>query len=173
MLKYSQDNSIKVWDSFYKSKRSNKIIRKVNELYFTHIFQKTLLGVLKKRAGKLLEAGCGEAITSARLAKLGYKVTLIDISESALNQAKLNFKLHNAKGTFVQGSIFKMKFSNDAFDVTWNQGVIEHFDKAEDAIKEMYRVTKKNGFVIILVPAVFSPLYFYDRLLKFLRLEKY
>lgn len=173
MLKYSQEASKKVWDNFYRNRGSHKLIRKINELYFASVFQKTLLGILKKDRGSLLEAGCGEAIMSARLAKLGYAVTLLDISKSALEQAKLNFKLHHSKGAFVRGSIFKMRFPSNSFDATWNQGVIEHFDKAENAIKEMYRVTKKNGYVIILVPAMFSPLYFYDGLLKFLGLERY
>ena len=53
-----------------------------------------------------------------------------------------------------------MKFNNNTFDVTFNTGVIEHFDDDKinnKPVEEMIRVTKKKGKIIILVPSAYSP----------------
>ena len=71
-----------------------------------------------------------------------------------------------------------MPINDEQFDIVFNQGVVEHFRLAEmDAsagVKEMMRVVKKNGTLVILVPAFFSPLYFVYKIFKALNLiEKY
>jgi ubiquinone/menaquinone biosynthesis C-methylase UbiE len=52
-----------------------------------------------------------------------------------------------------------MPFKKNSFDVVWNQGVLEHFKNPVPAMKEMYRVTKNGGYVIIYIPAFLSPLH--------------
>tara|TARA_Y100000310_G_C20450290_1_gene700376 strand:+ start:154 stop:822 length:669 start_codon:yes stop_codon:yes gene_type:complete len=173
MLNYNKNKSKNIWNKHYKDNASNRIIRFVNEVYFTKIFWHVFLKIYKKKSGKILEAGSGEGIMSSRLAKLNYDVTLLDISENALEQAKINFKKNNARGTFVRGDIFKMDFPSNSFDIVWNQGVIEHFKPPKLAIKEMIRVTKKGGYVIIFVPAKYSPLQFYYLVLKSFNLLKF
>ena len=74
---------------------------------------------------------------------------------------------------YIQGNIFQLPFKENSFDVVWNQGVLEHFTEPEKAIKEMYRVTKPNGIVAILVPYRYSPLHLYSILLKKFNLKKF
>jgi len=47
-----------------------------------------------------------------------------------------------------------MGFRDGSFDVVWNGGVIEHFtDEGKIAlIREMYRVTRPGGLLLIIVP---------------------
>jgi len=55
-----------------------------------------------------------------------------------------------------------MEYKDGSFDVVFNEGVVEHWlDRAErvKVIKEMARVTKKGGHVIIMVPNGTHPLY--------------
>ena len=62
------------------------------------------------------------------------------------------------------GDLFHIPIHDKQFDLVFNQGVMEHFRLAKmDAslgVKEMMRVLKKNGTLVILVPAYFSPLFF-------------
>jgi len=45
-----------------------------------------------------------------------------------------------------------LPFKDNSFDVVFNKGVIEHFDNYIEIIKEMARIVRRNGKVIIAVP---------------------
>ena len=79
---------------------------------------------------------------------------------------------------FTIGDLFNLPFPDEEFDVVFNQGVMEHFKIAginpDVGIQEMLRVVKKDGTLVILVPAFFSPLFFIHRFFKsFNLIEKY
>jgi SAM-dependent methyltransferase len=95
----------------------------------------------------VLEAGCGTGQTLASLSTRHETVGL-DISRAALNLARSNCK------NPVLGSIFKIPFRDNTFDLVYNSGVIEHFEDPTNvaAIREMARVTKCSGRIIIIVP---------------------
>ncbi|MFA4825948.1 MAG: class I SAM-dependent methyltransferase [Methanoregula sp.] len=98
----------------------------------------------------VLEAGCGTGQTLSPLSKK-YETVGLDISQAALNLARLNCK------NPVLGSIFEIPFKENTFDLVYNSGVIEHFKDPDNvaAIAEMARVTKPSGRVIIIVPNTF------------------
>ena len=98
----------------------------------------------------VLEAGCGTGQTLFPLSKK-YETVGLDISQAALNLARLNCK------NPVLGSIFEIPFKENTFDLVYNSGVIEHFRDPDNvaAIAEMARVTKPSGRVIIIVPNTF------------------
>jgi len=95
----------------------------------------------------VLEAGCGTGQTLALLSQR-HETTGLDISRAALNLAQSNCK------NPVLGSIFKIPFRDNTFDLVYNSGVIEHFKDPANiaAIEEMARVTKPSGRIIIIVP---------------------
>jgi len=96
---------------------------------------------------KVLEAGCGTGQTLSPLSER-HETYGLDISKAALKLAQYNCRYP------VLGSIFNMPFGDNTFDLVYNSGVIEHFRDPENvvAIKEMARVTKPSGKVIIIVP---------------------
>jgi len=96
---------------------------------------------------KILEAGCGTGQTLSLLSER-HETYGLDIARAALNLAQDHC-------TFpVLGSIFNIPFGDDSFDLVYNSGVIEHFREPTnvEAIKEMARVTKTSGRIIIIVP---------------------
>lgn len=96
---------------------------------------------------RILEAGCG---TGQTLSLLSYRheTTGLDISSAALRLACQNC------GNAALGSIFNIPFRDDSFDLVYNSGVIEHFPEPTNvsAIREMARVTKPSGRIIVIVP---------------------
>lgn len=103
----------------------------------------------------ILDAGFGSGRFCIALARDFPKSEIygIDISPDlvdASNKVASNQNLKNIH--FKKDDIFNLSFPDNHFDVVFNEGVIEHFKNHEDAFKEMYRVTKKGGTIIVGVP---------------------
>lgn len=132
-----------------------QIPEKINASSFFH-------GWFEHNKGKkLLEAGCGNGYYVIQFAKLGYNVTGIDISAERVKDAQNKCKKYHIKARFSEGDIRKMPFENASFDTIFCHGVIEHFKNSEAAIKEGYRILKKNGIAMYSVPcrvSLFVPL---------------
>jgi len=163
------------WEKYYsnyKKTRLTTLIEFVNEHHFIPAFTSELFKIIKRKKDlDILEPGCGSGLMSAYLAEKN-KITLLDLSENSLKIAKYNFNKKNVKGEFIRGDLLKMPFKNNTFDVVWNQGVLEHFKYPSRAMKEMIRVTKRGGYVVIFIPAFLSPLHFIWIFLKLLGLKK-
>lgn len=98
--------------------------------------------------GSFLIAGCGDMPDShVEIARKFDQVTCLDISESALAQAKE--KLPDAK--FTLGSILDMPFAEGTFDAIYCAHVIYHIDQAqqEQAVRNLYRMLKPGGKLVI------------------------
>ena len=100
------------------------------------------------------EVGCGSGTTSAALAKLGARVTLVDLSAKSLEFARGLLSKMGLPFQATRQNGLRMGIRDGAFDVVWNGGVIEHFtDEGKIALmKEMYRITRPGGLLVILAP---------------------
>jgi len=116
---------------------------------------------------KFLEVGCGLGYFSNRAYKLGAKVTGIDTGP---NLIKINKKkTPNAK--FLVASASRLPLKDNSFDIVLSTEVIEHVEDQERSIKEMIRVLKKGGILVITTPnRLFKP--FFD-FLTFVRIRPY
>tara|TARA_Y100000310_G_C20703713_1_gene832541 strand:- start:12027 stop:12638 length:612 start_codon:yes stop_codon:yes gene_type:complete len=86
-----------------------------------------------------LDVGCREGTQSRRLEKKGYKVTSIDI-EKAYEKCR------------VVDCNKKLPFKTNSFDFVWCSEVIEHLDNPEASAKEMMRVLKPEGLLVLTTP---------------------
>ena len=100
---------------------------------------------------KILDAGCGNGKNMTYFKKNGHTVKGIDFSDSLL-------KICKSKDLDVLNSdIRNLPFENDTFDNTISIAVIHHLSTNKDrikAIKELLRVTKKGGKILITVWAI-------------------
>jgi ubiquinone/menaquinone biosynthesis C-methylase UbiE len=94
---------------------------------------------------KILDVGCGKGGMVRILSKLGAQVHGIDISKELLKEAK---KIPLA--TIKIGSATDIPYPDDTFDYVISNEVIEHVPSTEKAIKEMSRVVKKGGKIILI-----------------------
>ena len=104
---------------------------------------------------RILDAGAGSGRFCIALAEdlPASEIVGIDISEQLVRNAQWSATKQNLSNvSFKQDDIFQLSFPDDAFDVVFNQGVIEHFEDSEAALREMIRVAKPGGKVIVGVP---------------------
>ncbi len=120
---------------------------------------------------KLLEIGAGIGTDLSQFAKNGAEVTDIDLSAGHLALAKENFELRGLDGTFVHHDAETLPFDDNTFDVVYSNGVIHHTPNTSKVVREIYRVLKPGGKVIIMVYAEHS-LHYWARLVYALGLRK-
>lgn len=108
-------------------------------------------------AGKtVLECGAGSGRISVEMARRGAKVTTLDKSPASLQLIRTLAKKKGVSMAVVEGDVFTLPFADDAFDLVWSAGLLEHFS-AEDQRKilvEMRRVCRHDGLVIGVVPYI-------------------
>jgi ubiquinone/menaquinone biosynthesis C-methylase UbiE len=115
----------------------------------------------------ILEAGCGGGQFGLALATKGLRAFELDFSRQMLRNvhaAAQRLGQRNGHMLFdtVQGDITALPASDARFDVTFNEGVIEHWTAPEDRIRilsELARVTKPGGQVVVCIPHNCHPLY--------------
>jgi len=156
----SIDGQKVIWDKNWKS-QININPQKILSSRFTKEADYCLKNFIDKRKDKIiLEAGCGTGRLCCLLAKdvPNSRVIGMDISPNSLKIANfMKDYLQISNVSFETGNLFQMPYSDNYFDVVFNEGVIEHFslnDKPNyiDALREMIRVTKKGGKIIVAVP---------------------
>ncbi len=107
------------------------------------------LGVLKGK--KILEVGCGKGRVSRILKKQGADIYGIDISEQLLKSAKDITRSH-----FLKAEAYAIPFKSNYFDAVVLLEVIEHIPDLSRALKEISRVIKSDGKLVIVDRNKFS-----------------
>ncbi len=109
---------------------------------------------------KVIELGCGTGINTIIMAKLGAKVTFLDISQHALDIVKKNAKKFGVEAEYIKGDIFDFN-GNEEYDLVHSEGVVEHFlPPYRQRIIDIHAKTiKKGGKALIIVPNKACPGY--------------
>ncbi|MCQ6254489.1 class I SAM-dependent methyltransferase [Methanocaldococcus sp.] len=145
--------------SNYRSyKNWEKVIRGI---YFSEVLKN-----VNVRGARVLDIGCAYGYFLKCCDEIGCETYGIDISEYAINQAK---KETNAKLFVHDVDKGLPMFEDDSFDLVTMFDVIEHLHSPYFVLKEIYRVLKVSGKIIITTPNLNA----IDRFLKkVLRKEK-
>jgi SAM-dependent methyltransferase len=110
---------------------------------------KYLLTTFDKDAQTLLDVGCGRGFV------LNY---ISDHTNLKTTGCDLHDKVDTLKNSaYEKGTIYKLPFPDNSFDIVFSSHTIEHLRNVPDAIKEMKRVARKQ--LIIVTPC--QRYYFY------------
>jgi SAM-dependent methyltransferase len=114
----------------------------------------------RENAGrKVLDIGCGNGYVASRYAREGADTFGIDLTEAAVRLSRQRFDLLGLKGGFATASAEELPFANETFDCVCSMGVLHHTPDPERAIKEIHRVLKPGGRVILMLYHRDSALY--------------
>lgn len=106
--------------------------------------------------GKLvMEIGAGSGRDLLALAKLGAHGIVLDYSPASLKLVKQQAEAQGIPVMFVQADATRMPFRDGAIDISFHQGLLEHFRDPMPLLKENARITRSGGRVLVDVPQTY------------------
>lgn len=113
----------------------------------THRFESTAARISKAcRAGsEILEVAPGPGYLAIELARMGFRVTGLDISRSFVEIAAANARAAGVDAQFRLGNASEMPFADSSFDAAVTMAAFKNFSDPVGALNEMYRVLRPGG----------------------------
>ena len=103
--------------------------------------------------GHYAEIGCGGGVVCALVAEHAH-ITGLDISSFAISKARERCASQDA--AFVVGSAIRLPFDDNAFDGVYSFEMLEHLWDPVASLREMARVVRPGGFILLSTPNLFS-----------------
>lgn len=128
--------------------------------YFRHRKVETALNLGRFREGsKILEIGSNMGQYTTLFAEKGFQMVGIDLSSKAIDIAKENAGMLNLKNIdYFQADAEDLSlFEDETFDGVISFSTLRYVPDLKKALKEIYRVIKKNGVAVLDFPNKYCP----------------
>ncbi|SFJ17326.1 class I SAM-dependent methyltransferase [Thermoflavimicrobium dichotomicum] len=145
-------NNVIEYYTFFGEKEWSRLEREPIEFQVNwHYIMKLL-----PKTGEILDNGAGPGKYSMELARLGYYITLTDLTpklvEIAREKAKELNLVHQFRGFHVLNATNLAGLEDEQFDACLMMGPLYHLQSEHvriAAVKELHRVTKRGGVVFV------------------------
>ena len=139
---YNQKIKFRIKRWLYLSAQKNLIYRLISK----PIVQQTAIFPQYIPNGKILDVGCGNGSFLSFMKDIGWCTYGTEISQKAVDEA-----LKNGHDVFA-GSITEANYPSNNFDTVTLNNVLEHISEPALLLREIYRILKPGGELIICVP---------------------
>ena len=148
----------KIEQDLEKIKNIHKDISPVMK-YFRQRKVETALGLGRfKEESKILDVGANMGQYTTLLAEKGFRMVGIDLSDKAVDVAKKQAQMLNFNIDYFQADIEDLSlFEDEIFDGVVSFSTLRYVSDLKKALKEIYRVTKKNGIAVLDFPNKYCP----------------
>ena len=138
-------------DKIWRKKAVKRIVKKLKNSESEKL--KNNSQVLRFSDSQVLDVACGTADSTIALAKAGVpRVTGVDISEGMLKVGvkKIEELKLNSTITLKVEDCENLSFNDNTFDAAFIAFGIRNFEDKKKGLKELHRVLKPNGLLLIL-----------------------
>lgn len=106
---------------------------------------------------RTLEIGLGQGADSEQLIRRGAVWSGVDLTAESIRRVRLRLTLRNLPfKELKQGSVTKLPFEDKSFDVVYSHGVLHHVPDIHLAQREIRRVLKPGGELVVMLYAKYS-----------------
>jgi 2-polyprenyl-3-methyl-5-hydroxy-6-metoxy-1,4-benzoquinol methylase len=127
-----------------------------NEIYRLRLWRalEWIEGCKIPKSGRILEIGCGAGFLTVELAKRGYIVNAVDVSEPMLRLAHANAQNASVieRVRLSRADVHALPFRVGSMDLVVALGLISWLASPRDAMCEVARVMKPGGYVLFSTP---------------------
>lgn len=103
-------------------------------------------------AGKdVLEVGCGSGFAAQLFAEAAARVTAVDLTPWAVETTRRRLTAFGLEGDVREADGEDLPFGDASFDLVFSWGVIHHSTHMDRALKEIVRVCRPGGTVVLMV----------------------
>lgn len=134
------------YKSYFNYERNHWWFRARSEILRDYVDK----NVANNKIVRILNVGVATGATTTMLQHFGEVVSL------EYEQECIDYVSDKVPFQIIQGSILELPFSDDEFDLVCAFDVIEHVESDSLAVKELSRVCKPTGSVLVTVPAFMS-----------------
>lgn len=109
-----------------------------------------LLELIGPVAGlRVLDVGCGDGQLASLLARMGAVITAIDTDPQMLEAARRRLQRDAVEGTLIRADIEALPFASQRFDLVTAVTVLCFVGRPQQALREMARVLKPGGRLVV------------------------
>ena len=130
------------YDSF-RYRREAHILRCLDAIEFT--------------GKKVLEIGLGQGADSEQLIKRGAIWSGLDLTPESVARVQTRFSLRELPyQSLKQGSVLQIPYEDNTFDIVFSHGVLHHVPDVLAAQREIHRVLRSDGELIVMLYGRYS-----------------
>jgi 2-polyprenyl-3-methyl-5-hydroxy-6-metoxy-1,4-benzoquinol methylase len=126
---------------------------------FNKEFRFRLMGDLRGKT--VLDVGCGDGLNAVMLARLGARVTGVDVSPRAVALARRRAEVNGVSDrvTLMAAPIEAAELGQDTFDLVWADAILHHvLDELDLVMDRLTRCAKPGGLLVFSEPVNLVPL---------------
>lgn len=120
-----------------------------------HILQ--CLDNIRFQGRHVLEIGLGQGADSEQIIRRGAHWSGLDLTPESVDRVRTRLSLRTLPHQAVkQGSVLEIPFEDGSFDIVFSHGVLHHVPNIGEAQREIRRVLKPDGELIVMLYARWS-----------------
>lgn len=106
---------------------------------------------------QVLEIGLGQGADSEQIIKRGAKWSGLDLTPESIARVQTRLSLRQLPYQSIkQGSVLQIPYEENSFDIVFSHGVLHHVPDIKTAQREIHRVLKPDGILIVMLYARWS-----------------
>jgi SAM-dependent methyltransferase len=139
------------WESYWKGHQAD-----IEDTYSTRgRLVREVLADGPVAGRRVMEIGAGSGRDLIELARLGARGIVLDYSPASLAIVQRQARAQGVPVALVRADALRMPLRDGSIDVSFHQGLLEHFRDPMPLLRENARVTAPDGRVVVDVPQTF------------------